>query len=369
MVAKQSANKSYPSVRQLLDEVSSRSTVAVCVMENEQVLDARFADPLNDKVVFHTDSTIGFYSLTSRRVVQKKKLTQLKVQSLVRSLSVNPETGTLASFLEVTSAEKPAKQNVILVWPTGQIQDEEPLKVRVESEADPDGSYPPAILSSTSGSHPVTLLCRILTGKVLCWRLNGACSQIVSEDTIAESSGPMAVSAAGRWIAVSEMSADGGDVVAVWTSDVAGGMPQRLHPQRTATLDRRPQCLAIIERGAGTGACLLAVAEAIPHGTPPKPIDILTIQVDGSVAAAYRMHQESPCSMLSFGHDQGDFLLSGHADGLVIVYNLHQGKLMLSHDDEQIRSANMSADHTLIASTVGSCLRIYMVSAPKAEVT
>lgn len=368
ILAKQSANKSYPGVRQLLDEVSSRSTVAVSVMEGEQVRGALFADSVNDNVVFYTDTTVGFYSLSSRSVIQKKKLTQLRVQSLVRSVSVHPETGTLALFLEVTSADRAEKQNVITVWPTGQIHDEEPLRLIVASEGEPEATYAAEILSSTS-SEPVTLLCRILTGKVLCWRLNGACSQIVSEDKLADVSGPIAMSAAGRWIAVSDTSADGGDAIGVWTFEGLGGMAQRLHPQRTATLDRRPQCMAIVERELGTGTCLLAIAERIPLGSIPKPIDILTIHVDGSVGNAYRMHPESPCSMLSFGHDHGDFLLSRHTDGLVIVYNLQQGTLSLSHDDENIRSASMSGDHTLIASTVGSCLRVYEVSGPKSEVT
>jgi len=368
MVAKQAANNSNAIVRQLLDEVSERPTLAVCVIESEQVLGACFADAGNDKVVFHTDTAIGLYSLTQRRIFLKQKLTQLRVQSVVRSVAVNPETGTVAVFLEVTGmgqVDNHMVQNLITVWPTGQVQDEEPLKLIVESEPGAEVSYPPAIMSSTS-KDPLTLLCRIFTGKVLCWRLNSACSQLVSESKLISSGGPMAISANGRWAVVSDRGAEGSKHIEIWSFENSGGRPPRTHPVRVATLERRPQSVAVIERGAGMDSCFIALAEEVVAGGPPTPIEVMTVQVDGSVGSAYRMHPESPCSMLSFCHDSEGFLMSGHTDGLVIVYNLQQGQLRLSHDDENIRSASISMDRTLIVSTVGSILRIYKVSDPGA---
>eukprot|EP00418_Pyrodinium_bahamense_P042923 CAMPEP_0179209552 /NCGR_PEP_ID=MMETSP0796-20121207/104511_1 /TAXON_ID=73915 /ORGANISM="Pyrodinium bahamense, Strain pbaha01" /LENGTH=645 /DNA_ID=CAMNT_0020914511 /DNA_START=36 /DNA_END=1973 /DNA_ORIENTATION=+ len=362
VIVKQAVNRSNPSVRQLLDEVSERPTLAVTVVEHEQVLGACFADMENDKVVFYTELAIGLYSLSLRRILWKQKLTQLRVQAVVRAMTVNPEVGMIAVFLEVTGTgrvDSHAVQNLIIVWPAGQLQEEEPLKLNVESAGVDGEAAPPAILSSTSKAR-VAILSRICSGKVLCWRLNSSCSQLISEFTISEEGGTIAISDDGRWLSVVGRGPANSRQVEVWTFQHLNGRLRRA-PQRILGIDRRPDYMAMISQ-ATQSSCLLAIAEAVPAGGPPSPIEVLSIEVNGSMSSAYRVRPESPCRMLAFCYESPDFLLSGHNDGLVIVYNLPRGQLRLSHDDLGIRSACISADGKLIVTTVRDCFRVYRVS-------
>ncbi|CAK0870573.1 unnamed protein product, partial [Prorocentrum cordatum] len=62
-VHEQSVDSGSPAIRQLMDEVTERPTVAVGVVEEESVLGAAFADAENDKVCFFTETSVGVFSV------------------------------------------------------------------------------------------------------------------------------------------------------------------------------------------------------------------------------------------------------------------------------------------------------------------
>jgi len=368
-VAKAAANRPNMSARQLLEEVSERPTIAVAVLENQQVLGALFADTQNDKVVFYTESAVGLYSVQQRTVYWKQTLTHLRVQSFVRDMMVNPEHGTIAVFLEVTGMQQMDSpsvdtqvQNLILIWPTGQLQDEEPLKLSMESPAQELGAVPPALCVSTSDA-PMVLLSRNCHGKVLLWRLNSACSQLISEFEVADRGGLVALSDNGLWAAVVNYGSGTAQLgqVEVWTFEDPNG---RMHhrPRQVATFDSRPSQMAIISR-ENSNSGLVAVAEEMAPGCPPAPIKLVEIQGNGIVNSSYCVRTDSPVRLLGFSHSDPDRLITGLADGLVIIYNLPQGSLKFLHDDADIRSAAVSPDRTLIITTLNCCFRVYKVPA------
>jgi len=353
-IAKQPASISSPDVRQLLDEVSERPTVAVSVEQQEQVLVARFADTENEKVVFCTEHSLGLYSLSQRRTVWKLNLTQLRVQAEVRGMVVNPELGTISVLLEVDDGK--SVQSLIIVWPSGHPLQEEPLKLGIGSSPSAERRGPPVVMSS-SAKGPLTLISRICSGKVLCWCFNAACSQLISEFKITDVGGPVALSDDGHWLAVELREPGKSRQVEVWTFQRASKR-LRKSPRRLISIDRRPEYLAIISQESGT-SCLLAMAQETPTGDAPAPIEVLAIGLDGAMSSAYRVRQESPCRMLSFCYENPDLLLSGHVNGVVIVYNLPQAKLGLSHDDVAMRSACISTDGTLLVTAVKDCFRVF----------
>jgi len=366
-VAKAAANRPDTSARQLLEEVSERPTIAVAVLENQQVLGALFADTQNDKVVFYTESAVGLYSLQKRTVYWKQTLTHLRVQSFVRDMMVNPEHGTIAVFLEVIGMQQTDSpsvdsqvQNLILLWPTGQLQEEEPLKLSMESAAQELGALPPALCASTSDA-PMVLLSRNCHGKVLIWRLNSACSQLISEFEVSNKGGPVALSDTGRWTAVVNYGSGTAQLgqVEVWSfEDLNGRMHHR--PRQVATFEGRPSQMAIISRGdSNTG--LVAVAEEVAPGCPPAPIKLVEIEANGTVSSSYCVRTDSPVKLLGFSYSDPDHLITGLADGLIIIYNLPEGSLKFLHDDADIRSAAVSQDRTLIITTLSCCFRVYKV--------
>jgi len=111
---------------------------------------------VKDRVVFHSESSLCVYSLSQSRTVFVKKLRQKRVESKVRHVSVNPALGTIAVCLEITEGPN-AIQNVSIIWPTGQLQEEEPLKLSIhvslpeEPDRDPEVLPSCAILSRTTG--------------------------------------------------------------------------------------------------------------------------------------------------------------------------------------------------------------------------
>merc|ERR1719264_711719 len=182
----------------------------------------------NDKVIFRSDTALGLYSLLQRRIFWRQQLTQLRVNSVVRAMAVNPELGTITVFIEVTNTHGASSvQNLVIVWPTGQLQEEEPLKLSVaESDTAESERIPPAVLVSTSRA-PLVLVSRICSGKVLCWRLTAACSQLVSEAKLTDRGGHVAVSNDGKWVAVVDKGAGGQPEVVVWTFEAADSPPLR----------------------------------------------------------------------------------------------------------------------------------------------
>lgn len=79
-------------------------------------------------VAFYTESVVGLFSVDQGRICLKQKLSQQRVQSVVRHMAVNPTHGAIAVFVEVSNpsgASRSQFQNLIIVWPTGQLQEED----------------------------------------------------------------------------------------------------------------------------------------------------------------------------------------------------------------------------------------------------
>lgn len=288
----------------------------------------------------------------------KMKLTQQRVQSAVRSMAVNPQTGTIAVFLEVAGQGQLGSHlvpSLIMIWPSGQLQEgEEPLKLSIDTgrAGVASDAMLPILLSSTAAA-PVTLLGRVHGGKVFCWRLNVACAQIVSQTLVSENGGLVAVSSGGQWLATVNLGPDGhGSSLEVWF--FVGKVPKRL-----TALDRRPHCMAIVEASDGSGHGQLAIAEEPQGSQLASPIEVLQVQTDGSTSSTCRVRLESPCRTLSFLYGSSDVFVSGHSDGAVIVVNIPNNQLRMSHDDVAVRSVAASCDHSYIVTTASNCLRVF----------
>lgn len=358
-------------VRQLLNEVTEQPTVAVGVMEGGEVRSAIFADQENDKIVFHTESSLCVYSMKQRRTIYVKKLRQSRVSSMVQHVSVNPTRGTIAVCLDIVEAEAQgqAVQNVSIIWPTGQLQEEEPLKLSIHVSL-PEGQKADAlpscvILSRTPG--PQMLLSRLCDGQVYCWRLNAARSQLISEVKLMEKAGLVATSDSGCWIAA--VNEDGGSSdgqIDVWSYYENNGLLQ--NPRQVTTVKKRPQCIAIASNGnEGRSPCLLAIAEHTPAGAAQAPIEILMIGADGTQESVYRLRVTSPCYSLAFCYGTYTQLLSGHVDGRVVIYDLPRGTSAMSHDSQGTRSISISTDSTLLASAEANYFRVFKVPQQEAS--
>eukprot|EP00411_Alexandrium_monilatum_P071318 CAMPEP_0175567428 /NCGR_PEP_ID=MMETSP0096-20121207/40457_1 /TAXON_ID=311494 /ORGANISM="Alexandrium monilatum, Strain CCMP3105" /LENGTH=612 /DNA_ID=CAMNT_0016870751 /DNA_START=13 /DNA_END=1849 /DNA_ORIENTATION=- len=324
-------------VRQLLNEVTEQPTVAVVVVDAKEVKRVLFADMENDKLVFHTESSVGLYSLKNRQMIYIKRLRQLQVASSVQHVAVNPHLGTIAVCLSVADSgsggEGPSMQNVTIVWPNGHLQDEEPVKLTMKIGT-PEGSQqadllPPCVTLSRS-QGPQMLLSRLIDGQVFCWRLNSARSQLVSEVKLLSRGGLMATSDDGCWIAVVNKEDESKEPLEVWAYENFNQLHQS--PKHLVTLQTRPVGLAIIQQQAvdgGQPSCLLAVAEAAAPGMAQPPVEIFSVSMDGSISTAYRIQSRSLCHTL-FGSELR--LLIGQIDGLAIVCKPSSGAISMSHD-------------------------------------
>lgn len=357
-------------LRQLAEEFAERPTVSVGVVDLEEVSGARFADLGNDKVVFFTPSVIGFFSVSQNRITLKQRLSRQRVQSVVHSLFVNSELGTIGVFIEVTDAKDVLAgevQNLIMVWPSGQLQEEEPLKISVDVSLPSRDALPPCIVASTSAARLV-MVGRLCGGQVLCWRFNKACSQLVSEQQLVDKGGALAVSHGGSWIAVASPAsvADGGRIH-IWTCTRLGKV------DCIATVSRRPATMALTEQRGGatgtvedeqqaggsvTGGAHLALCEQSAGMSAPT-IEVLAFNADGSWASVYRVPVESPCLSLSWCFGSSNLLLSAHVDGLVVISDLQTGRFAVSYDDAAIRSASASSDGSLLVTTLADSLRVF----------
>jgi len=366
MIARQSLSResatpeSAARVRQLLNEVTEQPTVAVGVMEGgDSVRSAQFADMENNKIVFHTDSSLCVYSLKQRRTIFVKKLRQSPVASQVQHVSVNPALGTIAVCLEI--AEGAAVQNVSIIWPTGQLQEEEPLKLSIHVSL-PEGPEPDAlpscaILSRTQG--PQMLLSRLCDGQVYCWRLNAARSQLVSEVKLMSKAGLLAASDNGMWIAA--VSLEGAE------REIRVFAHTGTTPRPVTSLLKRPVCMSIASNGSeAQSPCLLAVTEATAD-QPQLPIEIFMIGADGTSETVYRVRVACPCYSLNFCYGTCTHLLSGHTDGRIVVYDLPRQTSSMSHDSQGVRSISISTDWQLISSTEANYFRVFKVPAPEAS--
>jgi len=255
---------------------------------------------------------------------------------------------------------------LIIIWPSGQLQEEEPLKISIDAGVALDDSLPPTIVGSMSKA-PLALLGRLCGGKVLCWHFNNACSQLVSERHLGDQAGLVAMSSDGCWVVVASSLSGGGSQLEVWTFNGHGKC------DRIAVLSRRPQAMAIIQQRsaqqiAHLDACeqghwlsstaWIALCEE-SAGCPESFVEVLLLHADGSWASAYRVRTESPCRSLMFCHESSTFLLSAHLDGTVILSDLKSGQFRMSHDDVSLRSARASADCSLLITTGANSFRIF----------
>lgn len=350
--------RSGAGLRQLLDEVSGGPTLAVVPIENEKVLGVCFADLSCDKVLFHTETSIGLYSMSQSRIVVKQQLSHLRVQAQVRSMAVSPVSGTVAVFLDIAkgAVEQGAIQNLVIVWPTGQLLDEEPLKLSIEASQPADHSMPasPPCLLCGSSSGPPTIMARISSGKVLVWKMNSSYAQIATETQLTTQGRLVAMSSDGRWMAVEEAK-NGTHTIEVWSSDEHTGAEKSLL-RTICSVQRRPESMAISGLSPASGQCCLALADEISF------VDVLSIKVDGTISTAYRVRTQTPCKFLSFSRQSPELLMGGHSDGVVTVYNLPQGKHCRSHDDLDLCSAALAPNNRIIVTSAKNYFRVFKVA-------
>mmetsp|Transcript_115270 Transcript_115270/g.372502 ORF Transcript_115270/g.372502 Transcript_115270/m.372502 type:complete len:661 (-) Transcript_115270:217-2199(-) len=355
-------------VRQLLNEVTEQPTVRVVVVDAGEVKRVLFADTQNDKLVFHTETSVGLYSLKKQRMVFIKKLRQLQVSSSVQHMSVNPLLGTIAVFLSILEF-KPGQghtlQNVTIIWPNGQLQDEEPLKLTIQSTVPEgfQGATLPACVALSRSQGPQMLLSRLCDGKVYCWRLNGGRSQLMSEVKLLSRGGLVAISDDGCWIAAVNREDENNEHVQVWSYESVARLNQ--NPAHLVDMNKRPTSMAIMQHCVdGQSFCLLAMAENSEAGIPPPPVEIFSVMIDGSTSMVYRVKNPSPspCYLLDFCGGPSVHLLRAHTDGPVLLCNLATAEIHMSHDNPGTGHISISTDRTLLASVENNYFRIYKVS-------
>lgn len=353
-------------LREISNEITEMPTIDVLSIEGSGVRSAHFADMRNQKIVFKTDSSIGTYSLTKKRLTFMKKLKQQKGSSSVEYLSANPALGTLAVCLVIVEQQPngtPKYQNVFIIWPNGKLQDEEPLKLSVTLDPQPAPGALPAcvILSRTDG--PQLLLSRLLNGKVLSWRLNQQRTQLMVETQLVGNAGIIAASDDGCWIAMIQHQ-DGKSILHVHSYESPAGL--RHEPVQVWTCEASPVCMAIQQapRPASAGASgRLAIVAAAVEGQSPPPIEVWDICVDGNGRMMYRLNVPSPCSSLNFCYGAEDRIFSGHTDGLAVLYDLPKGSTSQCQGSPDSFSLSMSTDHKLVVATESDCFRIFKLPA------
>eukprot|EP00405_Crypthecodinium_cohnii_P052789 CAMPEP_0206598916 /NCGR_PEP_ID=MMETSP0325_2-20121206/44893_1 /ASSEMBLY_ACC=CAM_ASM_000347 /TAXON_ID=2866 /ORGANISM="Crypthecodinium cohnii, Strain Seligo" /LENGTH=771 /DNA_ID=CAMNT_0054109937 /DNA_START=65 /DNA_END=2380 /DNA_ORIENTATION=- len=361
------AGQDSVNARQVLNEVSDHPTIDIVILDSQEpILSALFADTENDRIIFNTASSIGVYSLAQMRVVFVRKLRQKQVLSSVKSISVNPELGTLAICLEVWQGQSSgghALQNIFIIWPSGQLQDEEPLKLSINVDPQRSGlSYPArAILSRSSG--PQLILGRLVDSKVYSWHLDSNRVELKSETELSESAGNMALSDDGCWIAL--VCQEGNtSFVKVFTYEGQSGI--MAEPLVVWTQARTPQAMAIQQHSSGgssssAASAHLALMDPAPPGGPPPPIEIMSITTTGNSSLIYRLKVPSACSHLSFCHGVTSHLASSHVDGLTVFYDLQKGTTSQCHCAPDSGSLSVSSDRTLAVVTEYNCFRIFKV--------
>jgi len=360
-------------IRQLLNEVTEMPTVDVVVLEGQEpVRRALFADMQNDKIVFHTDSSIGIYSLVEKRILllRRFKNSQANVnkadQHRALSISVNPELGTVAMCLGKANPEGQGFQTVFIFWPSGQLGgEEEPLKLSLQVDhTDQRGSEPAACALLSRSQGPQMLLAKLQDGMVYSWRLRNQRRQIVSETELGENASRVAVSDDGCWIAVVVHPNGQPPFVQVYSYESPAGL--LAEPVVVFKENKNPQAMAIqqqtFENNVGVGN--LALAEAFVEGMPsPPPIEIYSISAEGTSSMIYRLKVPSPCTQLDFCHGVVSHMVSSHADGLNVLYDLPRGKLSMCHGSPTTSCLSVSADRTLAIATEGDCFRIFRMPA------
>jgi len=286
----------------------------------------------------------------------------------VQDISVNPEVGTVAAavcFMQKGKDGEALQQVVTLVcWPNGRLGNEEPLKVRLSDEGnDAAGQMHPyhqqacVRLWRTHGSVPC-LYARFF-GKICCWHLNEARSQVLSEVKLADRGGCFAISDNGACACIHNFDTGNVDV---WMR--VGDSLRHV----TSLMNKRPSLMSVAMTDTPASQvmqCYVAmVEEPGADDQSPPPITVTLVGSDGSSRQVYNLPQDATCSSLSFRYKSAVHLLSARSHGLVSVYNLESSKneAIQVFDSPSARGATLSPDGTLMASTEGSHFRIYQVS-------
>lgn len=348
----------------------------VVVMDKNQLENVFFADLENDKVAFHGPEAIGLYSARQGRVIYKRAR---HPEVEVCSMAVNPETGTIAVFLESTG-RSPQQKNIVEVWPTGHLQDEEPLMIMVqEAQGSPKATahdLPPMLAMSRISSSLTTLMCRLRNGQVLVWRLDASRSQVISESVLSLNGSLMSVSGDGLWMAVQDAGpppADGGGggrddkSLQVWTMESPSGrrgLPT--HPQRLADVQSKPVAMSV-DNEATAASCVLAFVEE-PQGQAAPVIEVLRVPLNGAWTSLYQVTSGSlgPFRCLSFLHQDPERLL-GVQDGYLTIFELSKGSQFSRSDRSQggscapLSATCIAPDGKLAVTCAADSLRVFKV--------
>jgi hypothetical protein len=350
----------------------------VVVMEKNQIENVFFADQENDKVAFQGLSAIGLYSARQGRVTYKRARNR---EVEVCSMAVNPEMGTIAIFLE-SSGHNIQQRSIVEVWPTGQLQDEEPLMIMVqEAQGSPKSTddLAPMLAMSRISSSLTTLMCRLRNEQVIVWRLDASRSQVISESVLSLSGSLISVSGDGLWMAVQDAGpplADGGsrrerkrrpESLQVWTMESPSnrrGLPT--HPQRIADLQSRPIAMSV-DNEASPASCVLAFVEEA-EGQAAPVIQVLRVALNGAWNSLYQVTSglPGPFRCLSFLHQDPERLL-GVQDGRLTIFELAKGsRFSRSHRSQGGSCAPLSAtciapDGKLAVTCAADSLRVFKV--------
>jgi len=357
-------------VRQLLHELSEQPTVAVAAVDCLEVKQVLFADMENDKLVFHTPTSVGLYSLKMKRIIGIKKL-KMQMSSTVQRVSVNPALGTIAVCLSIADTRQEGQvvcmENWTIIWPNGHLQDEEPLKLTINIDVSSgmhEGALP-TFVELSRGPGTQVLLSRLCDGQVYVWLLNAPRSQLVSEVKLMDRGGLAASSDDGCWMAVVNLEDGIGKQTEVWWYENHSSIHK---PKHVATVSKKPVSMAIMQhRSADNQACCyLAVVEAALPGCTPPPVEVIEVQTSGMTSRVYRLKNFSPCYSLEFCSGDPMHILSGHTDASVLVTNLSTGEINMCHDNPGTGHISISMDRKLIASVEANYIRVFKVSEAEA---
>jgi len=267
---------------QLMHEITQRPTIAVHAAEAQELQCAAFGDFMGGMVAFHTESAIGLYSVNVQNVIYVKSFGTLPKGSCVRSLAVNPNKGTIAVCLDIyqTHEQRSIIRNECVVWPSGNLQQELPLKLSVPVDTPQDFTdchclHSCVMLSKCPGEQ--TIVNRLSGGQVYCWRLNPLCTQLMHEAKLVSHGGLVSTSDSCSWVVVLNMEYDRCERLDVWSLFNADATQQG--PMWITSLSKRPACFAVKDHSPCT-SCLLALAEEGSPQLPFPPIEVCMISME-----------------------------------------------------------------------------------------
>lgn len=342
------------NVKQIMSEMVGAPTLQVAVFEREQMLRACFADRRCEAVVFQTEQAVGLYDIGTGRVRYRKELSS-GGKHFIRSMAVNPSTGGVALLLEVGTTSR----DLVMFWPSGQLDDEEPLKWTVEGDSSGAGtsrSAPGIALSQTAysaKSNPV-ILCRTSSGSILAWQLLPMGAQLLGEKTLVEGTGGvLSLSFHGGWAALQPSE----EKLQVWAFGGGSAEAEPWQADLVCTVERNLLAFAVIE-DTSPNCCLLAMT-----GLENSPAQVWRVQRKGTRELVHRVMPDSSSNIryLGFCGEDSDSLLGVLEDGLVMLCQLQGGSQTCIFDDGSLRTVDISRDRKLMVSSLQECFRIFRV--------